>query len=200
MAVVKRAKSWQVSLGVEARGRVALLNRSYERVGSFPCLPSQPAGRGYVEPLGQRTWAVVRDKPGSEAHCRPCLSSSGAVCRCAARCVAELPLVLCMRACAVRVEGRTTAPGSRCSSRRCLAADEQSSRGGAGGRESARQAEGSRRGVACAGALTQRWWRSRRSDGRTQTRRGQGLNSKRWQRAVLQRYSSLSDVPRTRER
>jgi len=44
--------------------------------------PSQPAGRGCVERLGQRTWAVVRDKPGSEAHCstpsslrvEPCLS------------------------------------------------------------------------------------------------------------------------------
>jgi hypothetical protein len=52
--------------------------------------------------------------------------------------------------CAVRVEGRTTtAPGSRCSSRRCHAEEEKGSRGDAGGRDRPKD-----HSAASAGALT----------------------------------------------
>jgi hypothetical protein len=49
----------------------------------------------------------------------------------------------------------TTAPGSRCSSRRCHAEEEEGSRGDAGGRDRPKD-----HGTASAGALTQRCWRA----------------------------------------
>lgn len=119
---------------------------------------------------------VVRDKPGSEAHCSPPFSLR--VESCVYRFAACLLAVsgsypsccVCVCACrsVVRVEGRTAtttaAPGSRQQTGPRWV--EQSSRGDAGGRESVRdsetsQAEGwaarTRRGVHV------RW--SRRSDG-----------------------------------
>lgn len=83
-------------------------------------LSAEPASRtGYVERSGQRTWAVVRDRSGSKTHCRPsasgpCLGGLLAACR-------SYPSCCVVYACVLRVEGRTTAPGSRCSSRRCHA-------------------------------------------------------------------------------